>query len=67
MTPQEGRYRDLDTDPDFPTEVRAVLGCLFIDCLEPAIRSLRDLASYEPGNRAERLPRGPDEATREVL
>ena len=67
VTPQEGRYRDLDTDPDFPTEVRAVLGCLFTDCLEPAIQSLRDLASYEPGNGTGRPARDPGEVAREVL
>ena len=40
---------DLDADPDIPTEIRAVMGTCIKDSLDPMIRDLRDLLSYEAG------------------
>jgi hypothetical protein len=40
---------DCDSDPDLPTEIRAVMGTCIKDSLDPMIRDLRDLLAYEPG------------------
>ncbi len=40
---------DCDTDPDLPTEIRAVMGSSIKDSLDPMIRDLRDLLDYEAG------------------
>ena len=44
----------LDKDPDAPTEIRAVIGCVVQDCLDPLIRDLLTAADYEPSSE----PRG---------
>jgi len=40
---------DCDTDPDPPTEIRAVIATSIKDSLDPMIRDLRDLLNYEAG------------------
>lgn len=50
VSPQEGRHRDLDRQPDFATQVRSGLECLLHDCFEPGIQGLLDLASFMPGH-----------------
>lgn len=40
---------DYDADPDMPTEIRAVMGTCIKDSLDPMIRDLSDLLTYEAG------------------
>lgn len=37
-----------EADPDVSTEVRSAIECVIPDRLEPAIRTLREAASYRP-------------------
>jgi hypothetical protein len=39
---------DWNADPDPPTEIRAVMATCIKDSLDPMIRDLRDLLSYQP-------------------
>ncbi len=47
----ESSLENLDTDPDAPTEIRAVIGNCINDSLDPMIRDLLDLAKDEHGTR----------------
>jgi len=41
---------DLDANPDITSEIRRVLECVLVDCLEPAIRDLSTVAELGTGN-----------------
>ena len=42
----------IDKDPDPQTEIRAVIGCVIEDCLDPLIRDLLAAADYKPSSSA---------------
>ena len=45
----------IDKDPDPPTEIRAVIGCVVQDCLDPLIRDLLAAAAdYKPSSLCRR-------------
>jgi len=44
-----------EEDFDFVTEVRTGLECILADAISAAIRDLRNLANYRPGERSSRL------------
>jgi len=46
---RETSPEDLDGDPSWPDEVRAVALCVMNDDLRPAVRALLDAAAYRPG------------------
>jgi hypothetical protein len=45
---------DINEDPDATIEMRAIIGCVLKDCLQPAVNDLRIAARYRP----RRLPLG---------
>jgi hypothetical protein len=47
-TRQETSPEDLEGEPDTPTEVRAILGNVLRDRLDPMIRDLATATGYEP-------------------
>jgi hypothetical protein len=55
VTQQERSLRDLDRDPPFATEARAVIQNVLADSLRPAIEDLRSVADYQPTVPAARL------------
>jgi len=56
--PAGARRPDLDHDPDVATELRAIVGCVITDSLDPAIADLETVAHYRPERPArKRLPR----------
>ncbi len=46
-TSQETSAEDLESEPDAPTEIRAILGNVLRDRLDPLIRDLITAAGYE--------------------
>jgi hypothetical protein len=52
-SPQETSEEDLQSEPDLPTEIRAVLGTVLSDCLDPMIADLAAAAEYRPASRGE--------------
>ena len=46
-TSQETSPEDLEGEPDAPTEIRAILGNVLHDRLDPMIRDLISVADYE--------------------
>lgn len=48
VSPQEGRRRDLDEDPDVLTEMRTVLRGVVAESLTSALGALKDVTVYKP-------------------
>ncbi|HZF07657.1 MAG TPA: hypothetical protein VFE33_02600 [Thermoanaerobaculia bacterium] len=61
----EARRPDLDHDPDVATELRAIVGCVITDSLDPAIADLETVAHYRPERPARRRSARPATAGKE--
>lgn len=51
VSPREDVMLLGEEDPDFPTEVRAVIECLVNDRIVPAIQDLKEAAAYGRGKK----------------
>jgi hypothetical protein len=61
----EARRPDADHDPDVATELRAIVGCVIADSLEPAIADLEAVAHYRPERPSRKRPARPAAAAEE--
>ena len=51
VSPREEAMLLGEADPDVATELRSAIECVIPDCLEPAIRTLREAADYRPSEK----------------